>query len=175
MFRSYPNSNKALNLQQSTETAMEAAEDALNVSYMRAQAMKKRSQGNAALEQCVEVFADALDDVKTSLSLVAGMDDHNPGTSGADVLTFMSAAMTNQDTCQEGIDEVGPFPGSDQITGAQAKSVDTMLSIALTFANHLTTPEPDHHRRLLLTKSTGSEQDMAVGRRGLLALKAASQ
>lgn len=155
MFRSYPNSNKALNLQQLTETAMEAAEHALNESYMRAQAIKMRSPGNAALEQCVDVFADALDDVKTSLSLVAAMDDHNPGTSGADVQTFMSAAMTNQDTCQEGIDEVGPFPGSDQITGAQAKNVDTMLSIALTFVNHLTT-EPDHHRRLLLTKSTGS-------------------
>jgi pectinesterase inhibitor-like protein len=148
--------------------AMEAAERALNESYILAEGLKKKTlEGNAALQQCIDVFADALENVNTSMSLVAAMDDdHNPG---ADVQTLMSAALTNHDTCQEGIDEVGPFPGCDQITGKQSKHVDTMLSIALTFVNHLTTSttEPDrHHRRLLLTKSTGSER-----RRGLLSLQ----
>lgn len=150
--------------------AMEAAAHALNESYVLAQGIKKKTEGNAALQQCIDVFADALEEVNTSMSLVAAMDIHKPGSTGADVQTFMSAAMTDQDTCQEGIDEVGPFPGSDQITGKQAKHVDTLLSIALTFVNHLTTSsiDPDHHRRLLHTKSTGSERIIILGRRGLL-------
>lgn len=159
LFRSYPNSHKVMNLQQSTLTAMEAADHALNESYVLAQGMKKRTEGNVntALQQCIEVFADALENVNTSLSLVAAMDENNlGGSAGADVQSFMSAAMTNHDTCQEGIDDVGPFPGCEQIIGTQAKHVDTMLSIALTFVTHLSGSDGDHHRRLLHSETTNS-------------------
>ena len=159
MFRSNPNSQEG-DLKQWTVMALEAAEHALNESYILAKGMKKENEGNVALQQCIEVFADALENVDTSISLVAGMDIHNPGKTGNDVQTYMSAAITNQDTCEEGIDDVGPFPGSEKITGQQAKHVDTLLSIALTFVNYLTTPTMDryHHRRLLHIKSTGSER-----------------
>lgn len=150
MIRSSPNSYRG-DLKQWTVTAMKAAGHALNESYILAQGMEKKNKGNVALQQCIDVFADALDNVNTSMNLVASMDVHNPGTDGDDVQTFMSAAMTNYDTCKEGIEDVGSFPGSDEITGQQAKHVDTMLSIALTFVNHLMTPAMDRnrHRRLL--------------------------
>ena len=151
-------SNPKGDLKQWTVMAMEEAERALNESYVLAKGMKEGNEGNVALQQCIDMFGDALGNVNTSMLLVSTMDVHNPGKAGDDVQTFMSAAMTDFDTCGEGVDDVGSFPGSDKITGQHAKHVDTMLSIALTFVNHLTESNTDHnhHRRLLHIKPTSS-------------------
>ncbi|XP_024401719.1 uncharacterized protein [Physcomitrium patens] len=156
VFASNPNSKK-VDLQQWTLMSMEAASHAMNESLILAQGLAPVNPDNAALQQCIEVFSEALDLVNISMHIIAGMDAQAPGTAGTDALSSMSAAMTNQDTCQEGIDDLGPFPGSDKITGDQAKHVNKLLSIALTFVNELTGAGEDpnnHHRRLLQIKSS---------------------
>jgi len=145
---------------------MEAAEQALNESFTLAMSLKAENYENVALEQCIEVFSEALVLVNESMYVIADMDVHNPGASAADVQVSLNAAMTDHDTCQDGIDDVGPFPGSDQITGEQARHVDTLLSISLTFFNELiaTSEDPNHNRRRLLQVESAA----GLGRRGLL-------
>lgn len=144
---------------------MEAANTAVNESYTLTKSMQKANYGNDALIQCLEVFADSLDQLNTSMYLVADMNLHAPGTTGVDVQTFMSAAMTDQDTCLQGISEVGGWPGSDLISGARADHVNALLSISLSFVDALTKSliDPNHHRRLLEIEL---QQAVALGRRG---------
>lgn len=149
--------------------SMEAAEQALNESFILAVGLTDKNRGNVALQQCIDVFTEALSLVESSMHKVAGMDVHNPGPTATDVVQSVTAAMTYHDTCQQGIDDVGPFTGSDQITGDRANHVDTLLSIALTFTDNLSTAyvDPNHHRRLLSIESTAER--IMLGRRGLLA------
>lgn len=136
MFAENPNSNKA-DLQQWTLMTMEAAEQALNESYVLAVGLTDVNPGNVALQQCIDVFSMALDEVTSSEYIVADIDVHNPGPAATDAAMSLTAASTDHDTCQQGIDDVGPFTGSDQITGDRANHVDTLLSIALTFVEEL--------------------------------------
>ncbi|MQL80953.1 hypothetical protein Taro_013414 [Colocasia esculenta] len=54
-----------------------------------------------AYEDCIELLDDSIDQL--SRSLVAVTPGKNGGASGADVLTWLSGALTNQDTCTEGL------------------------------------------------------------------------
>lgn len=164
IFATNPNARK-VDLQQWTIMTMEAANTAVNESYTLTKSMEKANFGNDALNQCLEVFADSLDQLNTSMYLVADMNLHAPGNTGVDVQTFMSAAMTDQDTCLQGISEVGGWPGSDAISGARADRVNTLLSISLSFVDALTKSlvDPNHHRRLLEIEL---QQEVALGRRG---------
>lgn len=169
LFASNPNSPK-VDFQQWTIMTMQAAEQALNESYTVATSLKDTNYENVALEQCIDVFSEALVLVNESMYTLANMDVHNPGDPAADIQVALSAAMTDHDTCQDGVDDVGPFPGSDRITGAQARHVDTLLSISLTFVNELiaTSEDPNHHRRRLLEVTSAAA---VMGRRGLLATR----
>lgn len=174
LFASNSNASK-VDFQQWTIMTMEAAEQALNESYALAMNLKEANYENVALEQCIDVFSEALVLVNESMYVLADMDVHNPGTPASDIREALNAAMTDHDTCQAGIDDVGPFPGSDQITGEQARHVDTLLSISLTFFNELIPPadDPFHHRRLLGTQTTARR--VILGRRGLLSTMEDSQ
>lgn len=152
VFAGNPNSNK-VDLQQWTMMTMEAAEQALNESYVLALGLTDENPGNVALQQCIDVFSMALDEVTSSEYIVAEIDVHNPGPAATDAAMSLTAASTDHDTCQEGIDDAGPFKGSDQITGDRANHVDTLLSIALTFVDELSSGDSTHHRRLLSVES----------------------
>lgn len=167
LFASNPHAQK-VDIQQWAIIAMQSAESAVNESYSLIVNMEKGNSGNSAYMTCQQVMADSLDQVNTSMYLVADMDPSSPGTTLADVQTYMSAAMTDQDTCQQGISEVGGWPGSDSISGARADHVNSLLSISLTFVNALQT-SGNHHRRLLVLDphAVGS----ILGRRGLLSLQ----
>lgn len=66
----------------------------------------------AAYEDCLELLEDSIDSLKRSLtsilpsSISSRSEDINIATgSNEDVTTWLSAALTNQDTCLEGFDE----------------------------------------------------------------------
>ena len=63
----------------------------------------------AAYEDCLELLEESVEQLSKSLTSVAGGGDGQPAGSTQDVLTWLSAAMTNQDTCTEGFDEVSGF------------------------------------------------------------------
>ncbi|KAG0504111.1 hypothetical protein KC19_8G059400 [Ceratodon purpureus] len=153
LFASNLNSNK-VDLQQWTIMTMEASQKALNESYNLAMGLTDKNPDNVALKQCIDVFGMAMEEVESSMFIVADIDVHNPGPAASDVAVSLTAAATDHDTCQEGIDEVGPFDGSDTITGDRAQHVDTLLSIALTFVDNLAIGDSNHHRRLLNIESS---------------------
>ncbi|KAF5180549.1 Pectinesterase [Thalictrum thalictroides] len=57
----------------------------------------------SAYEDCLELLEDSVDQLSRSLSSVGS--DAKLGSTG-DVLTWLSAALTNQDTCTEGFEDV---------------------------------------------------------------------
>ncbi|KAA8533601.1 hypothetical protein F0562_030965 [Nyssa sinensis] len=64
--------------------------------------------GRSAYEDCLELLEDSVDQLQRSLNSVAPSPDGNgqPIGSTQDVLTWLSASLTNQDTCSEGFSEV---------------------------------------------------------------------
>ncbi|KAF9601058.1 hypothetical protein IFM89_015984 [Coptis chinensis] len=57
----------------------------------------------SAYEDCLELLEDSVDHLSSSLNSVG--PDSKAGSTG-DVLTWLSAALTNQDTCTEGFEDV---------------------------------------------------------------------
>ncbi|XP_008806757.3 probable pectinesterase/pectinesterase inhibitor 34 [Phoenix dactylifera] len=60
----------------------------------------------AAYEDCMELLDDSLDQLSQSLAVVSPSASGPAGSSDVDVLTWLSAALTNQDTCTEGLADV---------------------------------------------------------------------
>ena len=60
----------------------------------------------SAYEDCLELLEDSVDALDRALTSVAGGD--GGGGSGQDVVTWLSAALTNQETCGDGFEEGGP-------------------------------------------------------------------
>lgn len=62
----------------------------------------------AAYEDCLELLEDSVDQLSRSLTSVAPPPERTaqPVGSTSDVLTWLSAALTNQDTCAEGFSDV---------------------------------------------------------------------
>ncbi|KAL0304405.1 UNVERIFIED_CONTAM: putative pectinesterase/pectinesterase inhibitor 34 [Sesamum radiatum] len=61
----------------------------------------------SAYEDCLELLEDSVDLLSRSLTSVAS--GGGPGGSTQDVLTWLSASLTNQDTCTEGFDELNGY------------------------------------------------------------------
>ncbi|KAI4337967.1 hypothetical protein L6164_016327 [Bauhinia variegata] len=61
----------------------------------------------SAYEDCLELLEDSVDALARSLTSVAPSDGGgNPRGSTEDVLTWLSAALTNQDTCTDGFSDI---------------------------------------------------------------------
>ncbi|XP_059667240.1 probable pectinesterase/pectinesterase inhibitor 61 [Cornus florida] len=65
----------------------------------------------SAYEDCLELLQDSVDQLTRSLSLVAPSPELNGPSAGStqDVMTWLSAALTNQDTCREGFEDVNGY------------------------------------------------------------------
>lgn len=57
----------------------------------------------SAYDDCIELLDDSVDQLSQSLLVVAGGED---APTDEDALTWLSAALTNQDTCAEGLESV---------------------------------------------------------------------
>jgi hypothetical protein len=132
-------------MQMSEQAVNESVSLALQMSHLR------ENHGSVALEQCIEVLMDSLDQINSSMYLVVDMELHPSPATESDVQTYMSAAMTDIDTCQQGVSDVGGWSGSAELCGSRADHINQLLSISLTFVNVLGNSEfgSGHNRRLL--------------------------
>lgn len=103
----------------------------------------------AAYEDCLELLGDSVDQLGQSLTAVAP-----PAAAGStdDVLTWLSAALTNQDTCEEGLADVNSTV-KDEVAG-QMKDLMELVSnclaiFATTSAGQDFAGVPIQHRRLM--------------------------
>ncbi|KAK4776488.1 hypothetical protein SAY86_005176 [Trapa natans] len=67
----------------------------------------------AALEDCVSNFDNAVEQIRGSLKQMRGLNPSSPESfrfQMSNVQTWMSAALTDQETCTDGFEEVGDCP-----------------------------------------------------------------
>ncbi|KAK8710550.1 hypothetical protein V6N13_145869 [Hibiscus sabdariffa] len=85
----------------------------------------------SAYDDCLELLEDSVDALSRSLSSVVPSEDGGSkgGSSSQDVMTWLSSALTNHDTCTEGFDGVSGEV-KDQVTG-KLKDLSELLSNCL--------------------------------------------
>ncbi|CAN8244446.1 unnamed protein product [Cochlearia groenlandica] len=85
----------------------------------------------SAYDSCLELLDDSIDALSHSLSSVVSASSSSDHESRDDVMTWLSSAMTNHDTCTEGFDETDGGGGvKDQIVDA-VKDLSEMVSNCL--------------------------------------------
>ncbi|XP_043716661.1 probable pectinesterase/pectinesterase inhibitor 61 [Telopea speciosissima] len=88
----------------------------------------------SAYQDCLELLEESVDQLSRSLMSVAPPAEGNgrggPVGSTQDVMTWLSAALTNQDTCTEGFDDVSGGYVKDQMS-AKLKDLSELVSNCL--------------------------------------------
>lgn len=89
------------------------------------------TRARSAYDDCFELLGDSVDLLARSLASVSSIEGGG-GSVGSteDVQTWLSAALTNQDTCTEGFDEVGGSSVKDQMS-AKLKDLSELISNCL--------------------------------------------
>ncbi|CAG7892648.1 unnamed protein product [Brassica rapa] len=83
----------------------------------------------SAYDSCLELLDDSVDALSRALSSVVISSSGND-ESHSDVMTWLSSAMTNHDTCTDGFEGVGNGEVKDQVVGA-VKGLSEMVSNCL--------------------------------------------
>ncbi|XP_075483602.1 pectinesterase inhibitor 6-like [Primulina tabacum] len=110
-----------------------------------------RGRNRMAVSDCVECFQDALDNLHESLDVLRNLSIVQFGSQMEDVTTWVSAALTDEDTCLDGFDQA---KGKHLVSVLLCVSkVSYMTSNALALVNKLATTGPGYltddlnHRR----------------------------
>lgn len=95
-----------------------------------------------ALIDCVECVQDALDNLHQSLGVLRKLSGQTFDTEMGDVTTWMSSALTDEDTCLDGFED---GHGGEQVKQVQnrVKKVWCITSNALALVNKLATTGPE--------------------------------
>ncbi|WOH15589.1 hypothetical protein DCAR_0935131 [Daucus carota subsp. sativus] len=91
----------------------------------------------AALQDCFEVFSDAVDQIRDSLQQMFVLDGSGDSLRFqlSNVQTYMSAALTNEDTCTDGFEEINDGPVKKSVCNRSEK-VMHLTSNALALVNN---------------------------------------
>ncbi|PON65912.1 Pectinesterase inhibitor domain containing protein [Parasponia andersonii] len=91
----------------------------------------------AALSDCVELFGNAIDELHQSLGILRNLSKRTLGTQIGDLNTWLSAALTDADTCLEGFQ--GQKRGIKEVMLIRAKvsRASCITSNALALVNKL--------------------------------------
>lgn len=142
--------------------------DATSLAYV---AMETRVR--SAFDDCLELLEDSVDQLSRSLVSLSGA---RAGASAEDVLTWLSAALTNQDTCDEGLSGAGG-PVKDEMV-ARTRNLAEMVSNCLAiFAGSALNKDfsgiPIQNRRRLMAAEDGFPGWVGRRERRLLQVPAA--
>ncbi|KFK26958.1 hypothetical protein AALP_AA8G315400 [Arabis alpina] len=122
-----------------------------SISYTNKMPPRVRS----AYDSCLELLDDSVDALSRALSLVAIASEDN-GEHHSDVVTWLSSAMTNHDTCTDGFEEISSGV-KDQIIEA-VKDLSEMVSNCLAIfsgnVKDLSGVPVVNNRKLLNTEET---------------------
>ncbi|CAL0302417.1 unnamed protein product [Lupinus luteus] len=99
--------------------------------------MNMRGRNRIALSDCIESFADAIDELHKSLNVLRKLSKSIFSTQMGDLNTWISAALTSEDTCFDG------FEGQTEIEikflRNRVRNVSCITSNALALVNKLAT------------------------------------
>ncbi|KAK6251169.1 Pectinesterase inhibitor domain - like 10 [Theobroma cacao] len=89
----------------------------------------------AALQDCVEEISDSVDELKRSIGEMDEIEGKSFAFRMSDIETWVSAALTDEDTCTDGFSENATDGDVKATVRSQIEKVAHMTSIALAFVN----------------------------------------
>lgn len=104
-----------------------------------------RGRGRAALFDCIELFRDTLDNLHGSLGALRNFTSQDFDSQMRNVMSWLSAALTDQDTCLQGFHSQAREGKRKQIQLLRRRVLNTtcLTSNALSLANKLATSGPE--------------------------------
>ncbi|TKY61777.1 21 kDa protein [Spatholobus suberectus] len=96
-----------------------------------------KGRNRVALSDCVESFAYALDELHNSLGVLRRLSKSTFSTQMGDLNTWISAALTDEDTCLEGFE--GKTEKKIKLLQNRVQNVSYITSNALALVNKLAT------------------------------------
>ncbi|KAI6697789.1 hypothetical protein NL676_017908 [Syzygium grande] len=120
----------------------------------------------SAFDDCLELLDDSVDALRRSLYFVALRGAKSSSGSAQDVVTWLSAAMTNQDTCTEGFADVSG--GVKQLMAQRLRDLSELVSNCLAIFSATSGEDFDgvpiqNRRRRRLMGSSGGDGDGMPG------------
>ncbi|CAA0832020.1 Plant invertase/pectin methylesterase inhibitor superfamily protein [Striga hermonthica] len=122
-------------------TIGEAKKVALYLSTLSRSNRAMRGRNRVALSDCIECFGDALDNLHKSLYVLRKLSVREFGSQVDDVATWVSSALTDEDTCVDGFIEGGKGKRVRSIVN-RVSNVTYMTSNALALIDKLATAGP---------------------------------
>lgn len=98
---------------------------------------RMRGRNGAALSDCIECFQDAIDNLLNSLGMLRKLSSKAFDRQMSDVSTWMSAVLTDEDTCLDGFD--GSKGKRAKLIRNRVQNVTYITSNALALVNKLAT------------------------------------
>ncbi|KAJ9187789.1 hypothetical protein P3X46_003206 [Hevea brasiliensis] len=95
------------------------------------------SRNMIALSDCIENFQDTIDNLHKSLGVLRKLDATNFENQMGDVTTWMSAALTDEDTCLDGFEDQNPPKQVIKVLQNRVTRVAYITSNALALVNKL--------------------------------------
>jgi pectinesterase inhibitor-like protein len=157
----FPGSTKAserdlvhISLNMTLQHLSKAVYSSSGISYLQ---MEPRVR--LAFDDCLELLEDSVDALSRALLSIGGEQLSGAAASTNDVLTWLSAALTNQDTCTEGLADLSG-PVKDQMA-ARLKDLAELLSNCLAIFSGSDTNDfsgvPIQNRRRLMESDISEE------------------
>ncbi|XP_057483121.1 pectinesterase inhibitor 6-like [Actinidia eriantha] len=100
-----------------------------------------RGRNQMALNDCIECFQEAIDNLHQSLDVLRKLNNPSFYAQLWDVTTWLSSAMTDQDTCLDGFD--GQKGKDVKLLLTRVSNVTCITSNALALVNKLATTGPE--------------------------------
>ncbi|XP_030534338.1 21 kDa protein-like [Rhodamnia argentea] len=118
---------------------LESARSASNTvaKLSKAGGLSKRAAG--AVIDCVETISDSVDEIRQSLAAMKGLDGPEFEANMSNIQTWVSAALTDEDTCMDGFQE-GGISNNKEVKGPIRNSIvraAQLTSNALALINRL--------------------------------------
>ncbi|XP_062022846.1 pectinesterase inhibitor 6-like [Rosa rugosa] len=96
--------------------------------YLKKHSNRMKGKAGVALSDCIEVFENAIDELHKSLGVLRKLSRTTFATQMGDLNTWLSAALTDGDTCLDGFEEVQ--------RGKQIKSLQNRVLRATRFTSN---------------------------------------
>lgn len=124
------------------------------------------SRARSAYNDCLELLEDSVDQLQRSLISVAPSGENNPQQrvgSTDDVMTWLSASLTNQDTCTDGLSEAEEGEVKNQMK-EKLKDLSELVSNSLAIYSSMSDGEDfggipiQNRRRRLMSEDSSSRE-----------------
>ncbi|KAL3677060.1 hypothetical protein R1sor_027008 [Riccia sorocarpa] len=167
--QSYPEANST-DPRELVKIALYAANKGVSEELDRARKLQTSSDGNLSIvaADCVDNLVDSLDEINQTLDRLENWDSANVRQELGDLQTWMSSALTLQQTCHDNFVDLNVTGPAADLFLSNNTYVEELLSNALAFVNTLRTISNSKIGRRLLTDGDEPHEEWVKPLRKLL-------